>query len=353
MYAGSESGAVQVPVSTCGRYDTCMDCILARDPYCAWDLATKQCVPVRGLSGSAVQSLKDGDLSQCPEPGMLPLFTGGGGRDSQPQPYLIAVQWEQPCVCLILDPIAAVDVVLVPGNNIQLSCQVHSNLAQVLWQLSNQTLHSSNKYFIYSGGLLIANASESDAGLYTCYSVEKISTSTFTQTVAVYRLELNYGSGGLDSTTPGHELVNTSDSFQAQNTAAPGLMPDPADPSSPENQSDPGRMTRLEVAVALLSLLCFFLIGFMFWNWSQGRLTCFKTGQRPVHAEGPRQSGEYMHIPTRPSQIKLPQVQSGRPFCANNNHSAVDFIRTEEHRLTPANVSTLNGLGYINDESEI
>lgn len=352
MYAGSESGAVQVPVCTCGRYDSCVDCILARDPYCAWDLATERCVPVRGPSGSAVQSLKEGDLSRCPEPGMLPVFTGGKKRASQ-QPYLIAVQWEQPCVCLFLDPIAAVDVVLVPGNNVQLPCQVHSNLAQVLWQFSNQTLHSSNKYYIYSGGLLIANASESDAGSYTCYSVEEISTGTFTQTVAVYRLELNSASGGLDSTTPGQDLVNTSDSFQGQNTAAPGLMPAPGDPSSPENQSDPGRMTRLEVAVALLSLLCFSLIGFIIWNWSQGRLTCFKSGQRPVQAEGLRQSGEYMHIPSRPSEIKLPQVQSERPFRANNNHSAVDFIRTEERRPTPANASTLNGLGYINDESEI
>lgn len=275
-----------------------------------------------------------------------------GGGVSQ-KPYLIAVQWEQPCVCLFLDPIAAVDVVLVPGNNIQLPCQVHSNLAQVLWQFFNQTLHSSDKYYIYSGGLLIGNASESDAGWYTCYSAETISTRTFTQTMAVYRLELNSGSGGLDSTTPGHDLINTTGAFHGQNTAAPDLMPNPDDPLSPENQSDRGRVTRLEVAVALLSLICFSLIGFIFWNWSQGHLTCGKLGQPPVQAEGPRQSGEYMHIPTRPSETKLPQVRSERPFRANNNHSAVDFKRTEEHRLAPANVSTLNGLGYINDESEI
>ncbi|XP_011613013.2 semaphorin-4E [Takifugu rubripes] len=319
VYAGSEIGAVQVPVCTCGRYHTCVDCILARDPYCGWDLAAERCVAVRGLSGSALQSLKEGDLSQCPD----------------------------------TDPIAAVDVVLVPGNNIQLPCQVHSNLAQVLWQFSNQTLHSSDKYYIYSEGLLIGNASESDAGWYTCYSAETISTRTFTQTMAVYRLELNSGSGGPDSSTPGHGLINTTDSFHGQNTAAPDLMPTLDDPLTPENQSDPGRVTRLEVAVALLSLICFSLIGFIFWNWSQGHLTCVKRGQPPVQAEGPRQSGEYMHIPSRPSEMKLPQVRSERPFRANNNHSAVDFKRPEEHRLAPANVSTLNGLGYINDESEI
>lgn len=78
VYAGSEIGTVQVPVCTCGRYDTCVDCILARDPYCGWDLAAERCVAVRGLSGSALQSLNEGDLSQCPDPGLLLLFTGGG-----------------------------------------------------------------------------------------------------------------------------------------------------------------------------------------------------------------------------------------------------------------------------------
>lgn len=257
------------------------------------------------------------------------------------------------CVCLFLEPIAAVDVVLIPGNNVQLPCQVHSNLAAVLWHFSNQTLHSSHKYYIYSGGLLVANASESDAGAYTCYSVETVGARTLTQTVAVYRLELNSASGGLDSTTPGQDLLNTSGSFDGQNTAGPGLMPAPVDPLSPETQSDPGRVTRLEVSVALLSLLCFSLIGFIFWNWIQGRLLCFKPGQRPVQAEAPRPSGEYAHIPTRPSEMKLPRDRSERPFRANNNHSAVDFKRSEERRLAPANVSTLNGLGYINDESEI
>lgn len=255
-------------------------------------------------------------------------------------------------MCLFLEPIAALDVVLVPGNNIQLPCQVHSNLAQVLWQFSNQTLHSSSKYYMYSGALLIASASESDAGLYTCYAAEKISSRTFTQTVAVYRLALNSSSGGLDSSTPGPDLVTALDP-DGQNAALPGLKPAPADPSFPENRSDPGRVTCLEVAVALLSLLCFSLMGFIFWNCNQGRLRCFKLGQRPVQAEGLRPSGEYVHVPTKPSEIKFPQVQSERPFRAINNHSAVDFKRSDERRLTPANASTLNGLGYINDESEI
>ncbi|XP_051232434.1 semaphorin-4E [Dicentrarchus labrax] len=325
LYAGTDFGAIQMPVSNCSRYDTCVDCILARDPYCAWDLTTEQCSPVYGFSSSsnsAIQSLKEGNVSQCPQP----------------------------------DPVAAVDFTLVPENNIQLPCQLHSNLAQVLWRFADQTLHSNNKYYIYSGGLLILSASESDVGLYTCDSVEQINGRTYNRTVAVYQLQLYSGPGVGDRTTPGNEVTNSSDSIYGLNTAAPELVtvPDSEDPLSPENQSDTSRVTRLEVAVGLLSLLCLSLMGVIFWIWSQGRWECFKLAQRSSESEGKRQSAEYMHIPNRTSEIKLLGPESGRPCSANNNHSAVDFKGNGEHHFTPmANISSLDGLGYINDESEI
>lgn len=248
------------------------------------------------------------------------------------------------------------DYTLVPENNIQLPCQLHSNLAQVLWRFSDQTLHSNNKYYIYSGGLLILSASELDAGLYTCNSVEQINGRTYNRTVAVYQLQLYSDAGVGDRTTPGNEVANSSDSIHGLNTAAPGLEPNLGneDPLSPENQSDTGRVTRLEVAVALLSLLCLSLMGVIFWIWSRGRWECFKLAQRSSESEGKRQSAEYMHIQNRTSEIKLLGPESGRPCSANNNHSAVDFKGNGEHHFTPmANISSLDGLGYINDESEI
>ena len=257
------------------------------------------------------------------------------------------------CLCA-LDPVAAVDFTLVPGNNIQLPCQIHSNLAQVLWRFSDQTLHSDTKYYIYSGGLLILSASETDAGLYTCISVEHINDRTYNRTVAVYQLQLYTGVG--DSTTPGNEVTNSSDSIHGPNATVPGLNPHSADmdPLFPENQSDTGRVARLEVAVALLALFCLSLIGVIFWIWSQGRWGCLKLAQRSSESEAKRQSAEYMHIPNRTSEIKLLGPECGRPCSANNNHSAVDFKGNGEHHFTPmANISSLDGLGYINDESEI
>lgn len=37
LFVGAASGILQVPLASCGRYGSCYDCILARDPYCAWD----------------------------------------------------------------------------------------------------------------------------------------------------------------------------------------------------------------------------------------------------------------------------------------------------------------------------
>uniref|UniRef100_A0A3Q1CY66 Sema domain-containing protein n=1 Tax=Amphiprion ocellaris TaxID=80972 RepID=A0A3Q1CY66_AMPOC len=66
LYAGSDSGVVQSPTAFCGRYSSCHDCILARDPYCAWDPHTAACVNVFDIpSQKLIQSL-NGDADVCP-----------------------------------------------------------------------------------------------------------------------------------------------------------------------------------------------------------------------------------------------------------------------------------------------
>ncbi|KAM8889027.1 semaphorin-4E [Synchiropus picturatus] len=313
LFAGSKFGAVQIPISNCSRYDTCVDCILARDPYCVWDLSMKQCSSVYTSPPSdSVQSLKEGDLAKCPN----------------------------------LGPVAVVDVTLVPGNNIRLSCQLHSNLAKVLWRFSDEALHTSNKYYVFSWGLLILNASKSDSGLYSCVSVEWIGGRTYNRTVAVYRLQLHTG---VDlSSTPGTGVKNSTGPSEPPNTAAP----DPEDPQTPENQTETSRVARLEVAVALLALLCLALMAVIFWFW--GRRRFLKLAKPSKESEVKRPSAEYMHIPNRTSEIKLLGPEPGRPCIANNNHSVVDFKGNGEHHFTPmANISSLEGLGFINDESEI
>uniref|UniRef100_A0A8C1ZRR8 Si:ch211-129c21.1 n=1 Tax=Cyprinus carpio TaxID=7962 RepID=A0A8C1ZRR8_CYPCA len=124
LYAGSASGVVQMPVSNCSRYSSCLDCVLARDPYCAWDL-TSNLLHFSNL----IQSLKDGDATRCPT---IAKFCS-----------------------------------LVLGNNIRLPCYTDSNLAQVNWNFAGKPLpYSNRKYIIYNDGILIYNASAADAGRY-------------------------------------------------------------------------------------------------------------------------------------------------------------------------------------------
>uniref|UniRef100_G3QDW9 Semaphorin 4D n=1 Tax=Gorilla gorilla gorilla TaxID=9595 RepID=G3QDW9_GORGO len=75
VYAGSNSGVVQAPLAFCGKHGTCEDCVLARDPYCAWSPSTATCValhqtesPSRGL----IQEMS-GDASVCPASSPKPL----------------------------------------------------------------------------------------------------------------------------------------------------------------------------------------------------------------------------------------------------------------------------------------
>lgn len=51
LYAGSDSGVVQSPTAFCGRYRSCSDCVLARDPYCAWDPRAAACVRIMDAPG--------------------------------------------------------------------------------------------------------------------------------------------------------------------------------------------------------------------------------------------------------------------------------------------------------------
>ncbi|XP_061593769.1 semaphorin-4E isoform X2 [Cololabis saira] len=325
LYVGSEFGAIQMPVSNCSRYQSCVDCILSRDPYCAWDLSTTQCSSIYSLtpsSNTALQSLKEGNVSQCPLPP---------------------------------DRVAAVDVALVPGNNIKLPCQLHSNLAHVRWRFSDKALESNDKYYIYSGGLLILNASELDAGLYVCDSVEQINSRTYNRTVAVYHLQL-HSEPEVVTPTPSITVTKYFESIHTLNTAATEPAPGTGDedPLSPETQSTVGRIGRLEVAVALLALLSLSLIGVIIWFWSRGHWKCLKFAQSSKDSESRNPSADYMHIQNRSSEIHFLGPESRIPCTGNNNHTAVDFKGNGEHHFTPmANISSLDGLGYIHDESEI
>ncbi|XP_021119385.1 semaphorin-4D isoform X5 [Heterocephalus glaber] len=68
VYAGSNSGVVQAPLAFCRKHSSCEDCVLARDPYCAWSPTTAACVSVHQTEGPSrgwIQEMS-GDVSSCP-----------------------------------------------------------------------------------------------------------------------------------------------------------------------------------------------------------------------------------------------------------------------------------------------
>ncbi|XP_014386174.1 PREDICTED: semaphorin-4D isoform X2 [Myotis brandtii] len=94
IYAGSNSGVVQAPVAFCGKHSTCEDCVLARDPYCAWSPATVACVALHQTESPRRDLIQDmsGEVSACPASSPMPSPPPGSsslsclGPDSSSSP---------------------------------------------------------------------------------------------------------------------------------------------------------------------------------------------------------------------------------------------------------------------------
>uniref|UniRef100_A0A671W1G7 Semaphorin 4D n=1 Tax=Sparus aurata TaxID=8175 RepID=A0A671W1G7_SPAAU len=159
LYAGSDSGVVQSPTAFCGRYLSCGDCVLARDPYCAWDPHTAACVNIFDVPSQRrlIQSL-NGDADRCPS-----------GRVKH-------------------------SVTVKPGSSAELPCLVHSNLAQVMWKSNGSVLTEASRFhLIGESGLLIYSVAPEDQGHYECWSVEwaPAAGKNFTRLLAAYILTLD------------------------------------------------------------------------------------------------------------------------------------------------------------------
>ncbi|CAG07753.1 unnamed protein product [Tetraodon nigroviridis] len=169
LYAGSDSGATQVPRATCGRSSSCMDCVLSRDPYCGWDAVDGKCslLSSSNRTGELIQSVREGDAKRCPPAGELA-------------------------------PLIPLKRTIWPGGNLNLSCSSPSQLAETVWELDGKTLTPTARVQSLRDGLLIFHASGSDAGRYRCLSVEKSKAGLFTTTVAEYQVGLSGGNPGLE-----------------------------------------------------------------------------------------------------------------------------------------------------------
>ncbi|TRZ02852.1 hypothetical protein DNTS_026723, partial [Danionella cerebrum] len=180
-----------------------------------------------------IQSLKDGDANQCPSTG--------------PETKL---------------------GILVLGNNIRLPCQPSSNLAQVNWYFAEKPLlYSNEKYTIYKDAILIYNATSSDAGRYTCMSVEHLKGKQFTQTLAIYDLQEQKAPEVMVTikTTVGKSL-------DERFTTSSGVHEQEESPSFYKNQSGKSKLIAMQVSLAVLSVL---MVCLLFWNFYMGHISPF------------------------------------------------------------------------------
>ncbi|XP_063304991.1 semaphorin-4B [Pelobates fuscus] len=155
IYASSRSMVVQIPVSNCSMYRTCGECILSRDPYCAWNKRGCHNVPHHvhePVSKHWVQDIENADTEKHCE-----RFnsTGPSGR--------VALSTEEPPTCK--------KVILDSKSQNNLSCKLLSNLATRLWMHNGKEINSS--YLVLQNGELIPLSSPERLGTYECWSVEE------------------------------------------------------------------------------------------------------------------------------------------------------------------------------------
>ncbi|XP_042674512.1 semaphorin-4G [Centrocercus urophasianus] len=142
LYVGAASGVLQVPLASCARYSSCYDCILARDPYCAWDGGACRDT-ASGDSTGLVQDVQSGNVG-C---------RSGSGRGSLP--------WKNRTV--------------LRGDDVLLPCDQRSNLARAVWLLNGSEVPGTGQEQLRVGvdGLLVTNTLPGHSGEYRCYGEER------------------------------------------------------------------------------------------------------------------------------------------------------------------------------------
>lgn len=142
LFVSSYSGLVEIPLANCSNYQSCGECVLSRDPYCAW--TGKQCSNVKHASSKSQwqQDVEDANTAICKMP---------SPRSGRPR-------------------VPACHVVEIPANTFTvLPCKLRSNLAAIRWEYSDTA-----ERFVYpspDGGLVVVAQVDRQEN-YACWSEE-------------------------------------------------------------------------------------------------------------------------------------------------------------------------------------
>ncbi|XP_007424994.1 semaphorin-4G [Python bivittatus] len=228
LYVGAQSGVLQLPLSTCRQYISCFNCILARDPYCAWD--GKSCREVADVLDRSllIQDVLHGNL--------------GCWNDSV---QAMPVQKNR---------------TVLHGGDVLLPCEQTSNLARATWMVNGTKglAEDGQRHFrLGVDGLLVTDTQLEYSGEYQCYAEEN----------------------GLQALIATYALTVLPKELGPQPPATPAL------PSWHLASSDAGNMNLIYILViTVLGGLCFVLSVLLLYVF------CMQRHRGKYHLGGPQSS---------------------------------------------------------------
>ncbi|XP_066492146.1 semaphorin-4B [Tiliqua scincoides] len=185
LYAASYSMLVQVPIANCSMYQSCGECILSRDPYCAWSGGACQPSSLYHLQPPATPWLQDVEGANAAELCLMRKMEPGHSTGEDP-----------PCQ----------QVVLHSSSVKSLPCPPLSNLASWLWWHNGGPLNSS--FLVLPEGELVLVGTPEQAGHYECWAQE----GDFRQRMASYcvRVEQTLHTWLMPAWDPSETVVGAS-----------------------------------------------------------------------------------------------------------------------------------------------
>ncbi|XP_034730423.1 semaphorin-4B-like [Etheostoma cragini] len=149
LFVSSNSGLVEVPVANCSNYLSCGECVLSRDPYCAWTGRLCRDVRMAPPDSHWQQDVEEADTSA------ICNRTFPSTRSARP-----VVSRGSHC-----------QLITIPVNTFRvLPCKLRSNLAKRRWHYSDGA-----RQFLYATpeGNLVVVAQADTMQTYECWSEEE------------------------------------------------------------------------------------------------------------------------------------------------------------------------------------
>ncbi|XP_009462886.1 PREDICTED: semaphorin-4A [Nipponia nippon] len=167
LYVGYSGGILQVPLANCSLHRSCAECVLARDPYCAWHSLKGSCQPTRAAAADEDMSVWLQDIKEG-----SPAAVCHRGR-SVAMPRAWGAQ-EDPPAERFSPPLNAV---------VRLACPRRSALATYSWQQPGGPGGRRDTALLPDHTLVVI-MQPGTAGTYKCQATE----NGYTWTVAHYQL---------------------------------------------------------------------------------------------------------------------------------------------------------------------